>query len=169
MITFLYRICKSAPITATRIDSALARTYQSRRLLIANDDKESTHNYLNWLQKQKDQEELKRLLYVGVTRAKVRRFDRSIETADDEGAADGVSGSLWRLLLTSKTASHIMQPIHRHISPLRVRKNAERFSRYRLALDAQNQPVTDDTPANLIDSVQSPVWALAIAGSASSA
>lgn len=43
-------------------------------LLIAADDQEkkdtSLYNYLNWLQKQKDAEELKRLLYVGVTRAR---------------------------------------------------------------------------------------------------
>ena len=32
---------------------------------------------------------------------------------------------------------------------------AERLRRYRLSLDAQNQPATDDTPATLIDNVQS--------------
>ena len=44
-------------------------------LIAANDDdktSKSLYNYLSWLQKIKNKEELKRLLYVGVTRAKVR-------------------------------------------------------------------------------------------------
>ena len=139
---------------------------ESRRLLIAanDDDKESKtlYNYLNWLQKQKDQEELKRLLYVGVTRAKVATFlTASIETADDEDSADGVSGSLWRLLLTSKTAtSQIMRlpaDSKAYLPAEGSHEVAERSRRYRLSLDAQNQPATDDTPATLIDNVQSPV------------
>ena len=51
-------------------------TEQAGGLLIAADDQEkkdtSLYNYLNWLQKRKDAEELKRLLYVGVTRARRR-------------------------------------------------------------------------------------------------
>jgi ATP-dependent helicase/nuclease subunit A len=47
-------------------------------LLIAADDQEKNaptlYNYLNWLQKEKQHEELKRLLYVGITRARERVF-----------------------------------------------------------------------------------------------
>ncbi|MDC3015552.1 UvrD-helicase domain-containing protein, partial [Luminiphilus sp.] len=139
---------------------------ESRRLLIAanDDDKEpqTLYNYLSWLQKQKDQEELKRLLYVGVTRAKVATFlTASIETPDDEDTADGVSGSLWRLLLTSKTAkSQIMRLPANSQAYLPAEGSyevAERSRRYRLSLEAKNQPATDDTPATLIDNVQSSV------------
>jgi ATP-dependent helicase/nuclease subunit A len=49
-----------------------------RVLMIAANDgdsaAQSVYNYLNWLQKRKDHEELKRLLYVGVTRAKVAAY-----------------------------------------------------------------------------------------------
>ena len=49
-----------------------------RGLMIAANDgdsaAQSVYNYLNWLQKRKDHEELKRLLYVGVTRAKVAAY-----------------------------------------------------------------------------------------------
>ena len=49
-----------------------------RGLMIAANDgdsaAQSVYNYLNWLQKRKDHEELKRLLYVGVTRAKVTAY-----------------------------------------------------------------------------------------------
>ena len=81
-----------------------------RRLLIAanDDDKQSRtlYNYLNWLQKIKDQEELKRLLYVGVTRAKVGAFlTASAESVDDEGSLEAVSGSLLRLLMSSEGAT----------------------------------------------------------------
>ena len=126
---------------------------KGRRLLIAanDDDKESKtlYNYLNWLQKQKDQEELKRLLYVGVTRARVAAFlTASIAATDEEGTVDGVSGSLWKLLLTSKTAyGQIMRmPVEPQVSPADQGSHdvAEPLRRYRLSLDAQNQPALDD-------------------------
>ena len=83
---------------------------RGRRLLIsANDDdkhSKTLYNYLNWLQKNKDQEELKRLLYVGVTRAKVAAYlSASVDVVEEEGAQDGVSGSLLRLLMSSESAS----------------------------------------------------------------
>ena len=83
---------------------------RDRRLLISanDDDKESKtlYNYLNWLQKNKDQEELKRLLYVGVTRAKVAAYlTASVDLVEEEGTTEGVSGSLLRLLTSSQAAS----------------------------------------------------------------
>ena len=72
-------------------------TEQAGGLLIAADDQEekdtSLYNYLNWLQKQKDAEELKRLLYVGVTRARRRAVLSGCATkpndADDFTAPKG--------------------------------------------------------------------------------
>ena len=83
---------------------------RGRRLLISanDDDKQSKtlYNYLNWLQKNKDHEELKRLLYVGITRAKVAAYlSASVDAIEEEGAQDGVSGSLLRLLMSSEAAS----------------------------------------------------------------
>ena len=82
---------------------------RDRRLLLSanDDDKESRtlYNYLNWIQKNKDQEELKRLLYVGVTRAKVAAYlTASVDSVEKEGATEGVSGSLLRLLMSSQAA-----------------------------------------------------------------
>ena len=139
---------------------------ESRRLLIAanDDDKESKtlYNYLNWLQKQKDHEELKRLLYVGVTRAKVAAFlTASIESIDEEDTADGVSGSLWRLLLTSKTAnSQIMRlPPESQACPSAHGSHevAGQLRRYRLSLAAQNLPAIDDALIASIDDVRTPI------------
>jgi ATP-dependent exoDNAse (exonuclease V) beta subunit len=49
---------------------------EQRELLIAADDRQKTgptlYNYLNWLQKGREAAELRRLLYVGVTRARCR-------------------------------------------------------------------------------------------------
>ena len=101
---------------------------EGRRLLIAanDDDKESKtlYNYLNWLQKQKDQEELKRLLYVGVTRAKVATFlTASIETADDEEPLTecpvrcGGFCSLQKQLMARLC---VCRSNHRYIPPIRV-------------------------------------------------
>ena len=138
---------------------------KGRRLLIAanDDDKESKtlYNYLNWLQKQKDQEELKRLLYVGVTRAKVATFlTASIAATDEEETADGVSGSLWKLLLTSKTAyGQIMRmPVEPQVSPADQGSHdvAGPLRRYRLSLDAQNQPALDDAVVASADNCPKP-------------
>ena len=64
-------------------------TEQAGGLLIAADDQEkedrSLYNYLNWLQKQKDSEELKRLLYVGVTRARRRAVLSGCAVKPDDG------------------------------------------------------------------------------------
>ena len=96
-----------------------------RQLLIAANDEEKNsrtlYNYLNWLQKRKDEEELKRLLYVGVTRAKIGAFlTASTDAVDEEGAPNGVSGSLLRLLMSSEAAASQLyikssterQPLH---------------------------------------------------------
>jgi len=119
---------------------------RDRRLLISanDDDKESRtlYNYLNWLQKNKDQEELKRLLYVGVTRAKVAAYlTASVEPVEGEGATEGVSGSLLRLLMSSKAASNgvatqsVTEPISLDDRSTDGKKRQP--SRYRLTLDAQ--------------------------------
>ncbi len=118
----------------------------ARRLLIAaNDDNKQSrtlYNYLNALQKKKDQEELKRLLYVGVTRAKVAAYlTASVDSVEEEGATEGASGSLLRLLMSSVTASSCVktqsttEPIVRNVRSAygKVRQP----SRYRLTLDAR--------------------------------
>ncbi len=119
---------------------------RARRLLISanDDDRESKtlYNYLNWLQKNKDQEELKRLLYVGVTRAKAAAYlTASVESVDEEGATEGVSGSLLRLLMSSQAASGSIttQSVTEPMSQVdRSAHGKERQpSRYRLTLDAQ--------------------------------
>lgn len=64
---------------------------QERRLLIAADDRQKNgptlYNYLNWLQKGRDAAELRRLLYVGVTRARFRVW------LSGAGQIDGVDGT----------------------------------------------------------------------------
>ena len=119
---------------------------EGRRLLISanDDDKESRtlYNYLNWLQKNKDQEELKRLLYVGVTRAKVAAFlTASVESVDEEGAVEGVSGSLLRLLMSSDAGSRGIstQSVTERVSDndRSAYGKGRQPSRYRLTLDAQ--------------------------------
>jgi ATP-dependent exoDNAse (exonuclease V) beta subunit len=119
-----------------------------RRLLIAanDDDKQSRtlYNYLNWLQKNKDQEELKRLLYVGVTRAKVAAYlTASIDLGDDEGLPEGVSGSLLRLLMSAEVASSRVTIQSTVDQPFREDPSANGFerqsSRYRLTIDAQRE------------------------------
>ena len=132
----------------------------SRRLLIAaNDDdiaSRTLYNYLNWLQKNKDQEELKRLLYVGVTRAKVAAFlTASVESVDEEGSLEGVSGSLLRLLMSSQLAAS-----HVNIHSATAQKSRHEFGfqgleaqppRYRLALNSQidAQPLADESPDSM--------------------
>ena len=92
---------------------------RDRRLLLSanDDDKESKtlYNYLNWIQKNKDQEELKRLLYVGVTRAKVAAYlTASVDSVEEKGATEGVSGSLLRLLMSSAVSyTHLTLPTKR--------------------------------------------------------
>lgn len=117
-----------------------------RRLLIAANDEDkhsnTLYNYLNWLQKKKDQEELKRLLYVGVTRAKVAAFlTASVEVIDEEGSPDGLSGSLLGLMLSSEIAVNgtVIRPAAMRAS--KGDQGSPKFDdqpqRYRLSLDAQ--------------------------------
>jgi ATP-dependent helicase/nuclease subunit A len=117
-----------------------------RRLLLSanDDDKESRtlYNYLNWIQKNKDQEELKRLLYVGVTRAKVAAYlTASVDSVEEKSATEGVSGSLLRLLMSSQAASNgvttqsVTEPVS-HDDHSTYGKERQPF-RYRLTLDAQ--------------------------------
>ena len=78
-------------------------TDQTGGLLIAADDQEkkdrSLYNYLNWLQKRKDAEELKRLLYVGVTRARCRAvLSGCIAKLDDDSDLTAPAGSMLGLL-----------------------------------------------------------------------
>ena len=118
----------------------------ARRLLIAanDDDKQSRtlYNYMNWLQKNKDQEELKRLLYVGVTRAKVAAYlTASMDSVEEEGASEGVSGSLLRLLMSSVAASSRVN-IQSASEPTHCDDRSSdgkvwQLSRYRLTLTAQ--------------------------------
>ena len=119
-----------------------------RRLLIAanDDDKQSRtlYNYLNWLQKNKDQEELKRLLYVGVTRAKVAAYlTASVDLGDEDELPEGASGSLLRLLMSTKVASSrvtiqsaVEQPSQNDPSANGLERQS---NRYRLTLDAQRE------------------------------
>ena len=118
----------------------------ARRLLIAaNDDNKQSrtlYNYLNSLQKKKDQEELKRLLYVGVTRAKVAAYlTASVDSVEEEGATEGVSGSLLRLLMSSVTASSRVKTQSTTEPTPRNDRSAygkeRQPSRYRLTLDAK--------------------------------
>ena len=134
---------------------------EGRHLLIAaNDDEKHSntlYNYLSWLQKKKDQEELKRLLYVGVTRAKVAAFlTGSVELIDEEGSPEGVSGSLLGLMLSSEVAAN--QVMIQAAAPQASggdqssRKIGDPPQRYRLPVDAQvhakegvEQALTTDT------------------------
>ena len=118
---------------------------RGRRLLISanDDDKQSKtlYNYLNWLQKNKDREELKRLLYVGVTRAKVAAYlSASVGAVEEEKARDGVSGSLLRLLMSSEVASSrfSLQSVAEKTfrSTPDAYKLEQQSARHRLALDA---------------------------------
>ena len=94
------------------------------------------------MQKKKDLEELKRLLYVGVTRAKVAAYlTATVDSVEEEGTTAGVSGSLLRLLMSSATASRLIntqsttEPTSRND---RSGCGQERQpARYRLTLDAQ--------------------------------
>lgn len=75
----------------------------STGLLIAADDQETNaptlYNYLNWLQKVKQQEELKRLLYVGITRARECAFlSGTVKASGDKGEVTVPTGSLLSLL-----------------------------------------------------------------------
>ena len=94
------------------------------------------------MQKKKDLEELKRLLYVGVTRAKVAAYlTASVDSVEEEGTTAGVSGSLLRLLMSSATAfSRINTQSTTEPTPRKDRSAYGRKrqpSRYRLTLDAQ--------------------------------
>ena len=78
-------------------------TDQTGGLLIAADDQEkkdrSLYNYLNWLQKRKDAEELKRLLYVGVTRARCGAIlSGCVVKPDDDSDLTAPAGSMLGLL-----------------------------------------------------------------------
>ncbi|RZO79944.1 MAG: hypothetical protein EVA63_07240 [Halieaceae bacterium] len=83
---------------------------QRELLIAANDeDKESRtlYNYMKWMQKKKDEEELKRLLYVGITRARSGvMLSASADWATDDLPPDAAAGSLLAMLLrTSKGAA----------------------------------------------------------------
>lgn len=85
-----------------------------RDLLIAanNEDKESRtlYNYLKWIQKKKDEEELKRLLYVGVTRARSGvLLSASADWAADDTPPDAPAGSLLALLLRTANGSATLE------------------------------------------------------------
>lgn len=77
---------------------------ESAELLIAANDENKTsrslYNYLSFLQKKKDREELKRLLYVGITRAKRHcLLSCSLDWAIDEPRPAPPVGSLLEVLL----------------------------------------------------------------------
>ena len=100
------------------------------------------------IQKNKDQEELKRLLYVGVTRAKVAAYlTASVDSVEEEGATEGVSGSLLRLLMSSQAASNgvATQPVTESMSrdDCTLFEVARHPSRYRLTLDVKKAMQAD--------------------------
>lgn len=75
----------------------------TRGLLIAANDEDKTsnslYNYLSWLQKIKNKEELKRLLYVGVTRAKVRAIlTASASWENHQEPPEPTTGTFFELL-----------------------------------------------------------------------
>ncbi|MGA1580569.1 MAG: PD-(D/E)XK nuclease family protein, partial [Luminiphilus sp.] len=87
-------------------------------LLIAADDQEKNaptlYNYLNWLQKEKQHEELKRLLYVGITRARERVFlSGTVKTEEGKGERPAPAGSLLSLLqqITTTPITHEAAPV----------------------------------------------------------
>jgi ATP-dependent exoDNAse (exonuclease V) beta subunit len=89
----------------------------SAGLLIAADDQEKSaptlYNYLNWLQKAKQHEELKRLLYVGITRARERAFlSGTVKTEEGKGERPAPAGSLLSLLqqITATPITHEPAP-----------------------------------------------------------
>jgi len=137
-----------------------------RRLLIAANDEDkhskTLYNYLNWLQKKKDREELKRLLYVGVTRAKVAAFlTASVEVTDETAAVEGLSGSLVGLMLSSEIAANqiVMQPAAPNASKgdQGSPKRDDQPQRYRLALEAQIDISEGAEQTLTSDAKQSPV------------
>ena len=88
-------------------------TARARGLLIAANDgdsaSQSLYNYLNWLQKKKDQEELKRLLYVGVTRARVAAFlSGTFSRESGEAVPVAPEGSLLNVLLRAEHAAQAL-------------------------------------------------------------
>ena len=87
-------------------------------LIITADDQcqkntPTLYNYLNWLQRQKDAGELRRLLYVGVTRAR-KRVWLTAESKLDEDTPDGlkvkIDGSPMGVLLTAVKEEVIFHP-----------------------------------------------------------
>jgi ATP-dependent exoDNAse (exonuclease V) beta subunit len=72
-------------------------------LIAANDEiktSDSLYNYLSFLQKKKDREELKRLLYVGITRAKCQCIlSGTLEWEGDNPPPKPPAGSLLEVLL----------------------------------------------------------------------
>ena len=87
-----------------------------RGLLIAANDGDnnakSLYNYLSWLQKKKDYEEVKRLLYVGVTRAKVAAYlsgSMKLESTDESPALP--EGSLLSVLTRANKAMCTLERI----------------------------------------------------------
>ena len=81
-------------------------------LMIAADDRDDTrktiYNYLNWLQKKKDHSESKRLLYVGVTRAREQVFLSAL-TPLETGRSPFPASSLMGLLASQTSVA--MPPV----------------------------------------------------------
>ena len=87
-------------------------------LIAANDQQPKTptlYNYLNWLQAMKDEAELRRLLYVGVTRAKQRVFLTGQAKEDSE--SDG--GLAWPAAKTPLGILRESVAHTTHLHPLR--------------------------------------------------
>lgn len=92
---------------------------QGSGLLIAADDRTPPHNrslyhYLSWLQKQKEEAELRRLLYVGVTRAKSRVWLTAAAALASNHDADGSGHALdWNALKppTASSPLGVLMPV----------------------------------------------------------
>ena len=138
-------------------------TEQAGGLLIAADDQEkkdtSLYNYLNWLQKRKDAEELKRLLYVGVTRARRRAvLSGCTVKPDDTDEFTAPAGSMLGLLGNVIHDSALQVNVHPSTQVASVQTSTAdvplplattglyRLSKDRLRADDMTLPAADRTP-----------------------
>ena len=143
-------------------------TDRARGLLIAANDgdasSQSLYNYLNWLQKKKDHEELKRLLYVGVTRAKVAAFlSGSLSRDSAEEVPVAPEGSLLNVLLRAQHAVHTLA-LHPPSEDAEagtldppvavVSSSLRRLPPYALAIPQPHDPATGHAPANASQTVE---------------
>jgi len=123
----------------------------STGLLIAADDREKSaptlYNYLNWLHKVKQHEELKRLLYVGVTRARECAFlSGTVKAPEDKREATVPAGSLLSLLqhkIEGAPVQHVDDPVVASLAfsePASDRREA-REGLYRIATAALERPI----------------------------